>query len=273
MKNLIQRAITGILFVGIIIGAILLSDIIATLVFAAIMALTILEFTSLVYNEEEINIGRLIAPIAGFVLYMTPSLWDVFYPPFMLAPVGIYLLSCFAAVISELYAKDTNHLQNWAYFFLSQIYIAVPFALLNVMNTFFSPVFLIALFVLIWAYDSGAYVFGMMLGKHRLFERISPKKSWEGAIGGFLTACIAALIFAHFSPSLHVAGWLGFAVLVTIFGTFGDLTESLLKRTLHIKDSGNILPGHGGLLDRFDSLLFATPVIVLYLMLLLGKIT
>ncbi|MDP4203483.1 MAG: phosphatidate cytidylyltransferase, partial [Bacteroidota bacterium] len=100
---------------------------------------------------------------------------------------------------------------------------------------------------------------------------ISPKKSWEGAIGGFLAACVAALIFAHFFSSLPVFGWIGFAALVVVFGTFGDLAESLLKRTFNIKDSGNILPGHGGMLDRFDSLLFATPVILIYLAILIGE--
>lgn len=267
MKNLIQRAITGILFVGAIIGSVLLGKIVFALLFLAVTVLTLHEFYSLISTETSFN--KPIAIWAGIFLYIPASLW--MYAPFWaMVSLGVYVVLCMCVVINELYAQKGNPLQNWGYFFLGQVYVVVPFAMLNILNNAFDSIFLLALFTLIWAYDSGAYLFGITLGKHRLFERVSPKKSWEGAIGGFIVACVAALIFAHFSASLSSVAWLGIAALVVVFGTFGDLTESLLKRTLNIKDSGNILPGHGGMLDRFDSLLFATPVIVIYLALLLG---
>jgi phosphatidate cytidylyltransferase len=122
---------------------------------------------------------------------------------------------------------------------------------------------------LIWAYDSGAYLVGISIGKHRLLERVSPKKSWEGAIGGWLIACGVSAVFAHYLPQLSLPEWMIYATLVAVVGTLGDLMESLMKRTLQIKDSGKILPGHGGMLDRFDSLLLSTPVIFIYLLFLL----
>ena len=122
-----------------------------------------------------------------------------------------------------------------------------------------------SVFVFLWASDSGAYCFGSLFGRHKLFPRISPNKSWEGSVGGGLVAVAASQIFACFEPSLGRWEWLGLALTVVIFGTWGDLVESLLKRQLQIKDSGNILPGHGGMLDRFDSSLLAIPASVIYL--------
>jgi phosphatidate cytidylyltransferase len=129
----------------------------------------------------------------------------------------------------------------------------------------YTPKLLIALFSLIWIYDSGAYLVGISIGKHRLFERISPKKSWEGAVGGTMSALIAAYFIAGFIPEIKLAHWLAIGFLTVVSATFGDLTESMLKRYFGIKDSGNLLPGHGGILDRFDSLFFAAPVLVFYL--------
>ena len=120
---------------------------------------------------------------------------------------------------------------------------------------------------MLWANDTGAYLIGTAIGKHRLFERISPKKSWEGSIGGFIISMIAAFLFSIFYTKLNIYEWFIFAALISVSGTYGDLTESILKRKIGVKDSGNILPGHGGLLDRFDSSLFAAPVIYSYLIL------
>ena len=125
--------------------------------------------------------------------------------------------------------------------------------------------------MIIWVHDSGAYLVGVSIGRHRLFERISPKKSWEGAIGGTLTAILAAWFIAKYIPEISLLHWIIISVLVVVFSTFGDLTESMFKRYFGIKDSGNILPGHGGILDRFDSLLFAAPVLVAYLKLFIER--
>ena len=157
---------------------------------------------------------------------------------------------------------------------LSQLYVALPFALLNVLafqnspetsSVTYNPILPLSIFVFIWLSDTGAYCVGSLIDKHRLFERISPKKSWEGSIGGGIFSIASSLGFAHFFPFMPGWQWVGLAIVVVIFGTWGDLTESLMKRQLGIKDSGNILPGHGGMLDRFDSALMAIPAAVVYL--------
>lgn len=129
----------------------------------------------------------------------------------------------------------------------------------------YNPILPLSIFIFTWINDTGAYCTGMLFGKHRLFERISPKKSWEGSIGGGVFSIIVAIVMAHYFPFMPISIWIGLALTVVIFGTLGDLTESLLKRTIGIKDSGNILPGHGGMLDRFDSTLMAVPAAVVYL--------
>lgn len=192
--------------------------------------------------------------------------------------------------IAELYLNRPNTLINWAFTMMAQFYVALPFALLNTLSfvsvptefgmpqVAYSPILTLGLFIFLWASDSGAYCIGSVFGKHRLFPRISPKKSWEGSIGGAVTAVVASQILATFyniaDYSISNASgceltnrfmWAGYAVVVVIFGTWGDLVESLLKRKLGIKDSGNILPGHGGMLDRFDSSLLAIPASVVYI--------
>jgi phosphatidate cytidylyltransferase len=157
---------------------------------------------------------------------------------------------------------------------MAQMYVALPFALLNVLafhadkvteQIGYNPILPLSVFIFLWLSDTGAYCFGSLFGKHRLFERISPKKSWEGSVGGAALSMLASLPMAQLFPFMNVGEWAGLAIVVVVFGTWGDLTESLLKRRLHIKDSGNILPGHGGMLDRFDSSLLAIPAAVVYL--------
>ena len=190
-----------------------------------------------------------------------------------------YLFLIIYLLVSELYLKKKNPLNNWAYAMMSQIYIALSFAMLNVLayhsignegelsnyQVQYNPILPLSIFIFTWINDTGAYCTGMLFGKHRLFERISPKKSWEGSIGGGVFSIIAAIVMAHYFPFMQISIWIGLALTVVIFGTLGDLTESLLKRTIGIKDSGNILPGHGGMLDRFDSTLMAVPAAVVYL--------
>ena len=173
-------------------------------------------------------------------------------------------------MILELYRKQTNPVHNWAYFILGQIFIALPFSLLNFILFIndWQPLVLLSVFVTIWVNDTGAYLTGVTIGKHRLFERISPKKSWEGFIGGAVFALLSGYIFSLLIPGIQLINWLIFSEIIVVFGTFGDLIESLMKRTVGVKDSGDLIPGHGGLLDRFDSMLLAAPVIFIYLSLL-----
>lgn len=272
-NNFIQRAITGVIFVGVLVGGILWGPISFSLLFALISALTIHEFGTIVSKQQEVEINKPICMLAGIFLFfgfaylgVMPGQTEVLIPYLFLI---IYLL------VSELYLKKKNPLNNWAYAMMSQIYIALSFAMLNVLayhstgtspyNVQYNPILPLSIFIFTWINDTGAYCTGMLFGKHRLFERISPKKSWEGSIGGGVFSVIAAVVMAHFFPFMSLGIWIGLALTVVVFGTLGDLTESLLKRTLGIKDSGNILPGHGGMLDRFDSTLMAVPAAVVYL--------
>ena len=192
------------------------------------------------------------------------------------APYLIFLLYCY---IKELYARHPNPIVNLGATMLSQMYIVLPLSLINVlafkMKSFDCfvddvPFYAIplAIYVFIWLNDTGAYLSGSLLGKHKLFPRISPKKSWEGSIGGALLTVLSAVVIARFYLFMNVWQWVGMALVVVVFGTFGDLTESLIKRHLGIKDSGKMLPGHGGILDRLDSMLFAIPAVVVYIYIL-----
>ena len=276
MKNLIARTITGIFFVAtIVIG--FLNPTAMTLLFALITALSVWEFTGLVNMRPGVSINRFICTAAGVYFFfamvgfssdLTPS--TVFIP---------YLVTLIYLLISELYAKAEDPINNWAYTMFSQLYVALPFSLLSVLAfratpagvvyTYLTP---LCVFVFLWINDTGAYCCGSLLGKHKLFPRVSPGKSWEGSIGGFIFVAAAAVGIWYYTETyglntvqLSMGEWIGLGWTVALFGTWGDLVESLFKRTLGIKDSGNILPGHGGMLDRFDSSLLAIPAAVVYL--------
>lgn len=271
-SNFLQRAITGVIFVAVLVGCILGGPISFTILFALISALTINEFGNIVNRMEHTRMNKPISILAGLFLFLcfgyigvVPGANEIFIP---------YLFLILYLFISELYKKQPNPLNNWAYAMMSQIYIALSFALLNVLAyhssatesvSQYNPILPLSIFIFNWVNDTGAYCTGMLFGKNRLFERISPKKSWEGSIGGAVFSIIAAIVMAHFFTFLSTGVWIGLGLTVVVFGTWGDLTESLMKRTLGIKDSGNILPGHGGMLDRFDSTLMAVPAAVVYL--------
>ena len=286
MKNLIVRSITGVIFVAAIVTCFLRPEAML-LLFAIVTGLTVWEFCGLV-NEHvaATSINRFICTVAGVYFFLamggyvsgiTPSS-GVFIP---------YLLTLIYLMVSELYLKQENPINDWAYTMLSQMYIALPFSMIPVLafnagadgNIHFNSLLPLSVFIFLWVSDSGAYCVGSLIGKHKLFPRISPGKSWEGSIGGGVFVLIAAAIVAWYdqsaveslkaagevyTPVLSTIQWLGLGLVVCVFGTWGDLVESLFKRTIGIKDSGNILPGHGGMLDRFDSSLMAFPAAVVY---------
>lgn len=271
MKNFIVRAITGILFAATLIGGILYSPLTFGLLFTLIAALTANEFAQLVNRHAGVTIHPLLNPLGAaylvlaFMGYCTSAISAVVFLPYVL--ILLYLM------ISELYLKRENPIGNWAFTMLSQLYISLPFAMLNVIAyhngadgvVAYNPILPLSVFVFLWLSDTGAYMVGSLIGKHRLFERISPKKSWEGTIGGTLLAIASAFVFNALFPIMAAWQWAGLALVVVVFGTWGDLCESLMKRQLGIKDSGTILPGHGGFLDRFDSALMAIPAAAAYL--------
>lgn len=271
-NNFIQRAVTGALFVIVLVGCILYSPLSFGILFTLISALSVHEFSHLINRNGEVSINKTITALGGAYLFLALMAYCTFSTG---AQVFLpYLALLLYLMITELYLKKKNPLGNWAFSMLSQLYVALPFALLNVLafqnnpevsSITYNPVLPLSIFVFIWLSDTGAYCVGSLIGKHRLFERISPKKSWEGSIGGGIFSIASSFAFAYFFPLMPMWQWAGLAAVVVIFGTWGDLTESLMKRQLGIKDSGNILPGHGGMLDRFDSALMAIPAAVVYL--------
>ena len=271
MKNLIIRALTGIIFVVVLISAIYIHPIFFLILFCIITGLTLWEFGGLVKHYENANLQRTVNVLGGVYLFIATFVYangltdgKIFLP---------YLLFIMLTMIAELYYKAPNPINNWAFTLFAQVYCAGSFSILNFIGAepgtpgvmSYTPLFIMAIFIFVWLDDTGAYLVGSLIGKHKLFERISPKKSWEGSIGGGVVAIGVSFILAHYFPFMSMIEWAGLALVVVIFGTWGDLTESLLKRQLHVKDSGTILPGHGGMLDRFDSSLMAIPAAVVYL--------
>lgn len=269
MNKLATRTLTGAGIVGVMLTAVLVSEYTYALLFVLILISGILEFSALFKNSETKPNNWFGMPVAILIFLLT----------FLIAKNAITSTALFIAfpllltiMAAELYRKKPSPLANIAITIFSIIYLAMPAALVNflVFPGFltpgsYTPKLLIALFILIWIHDSGAYLVGISIGRHRLFERISPKKSWEGAAGGTLAAILAAWVISGFIPEIALIHWIIISVLTVISSTFGDLTESMFKRYFGIKDSGSIFPGHGGILDRFDSLFFAIPVFVTYL--------
>lgn len=183
----------------------------------------------------------------------------------------IYMVPVVTLAILELYKTTENPFINISHTLFGVFYVAAPLAMINYLifsrlhNGEYNPDILIAVLIFIWINDSGAYIVGSLIGKHKLFPRISPNKTWEGSIGGGILAICMSLVIAQYISAISLIHWIVIAIITVVFGTFGDLTESMLKRTAKIKDSGNILPGHGGILDRFDSLLMAAPMVLLYI--------
>ena len=277
-KNLIVRSITGVLFVAIMVAG-FLSPRAMVFLFALITGLTLWEYTGLVNGLDNVQVNRFISTVAGVYFFLAVAGWRTGIVNNFVVMVP-YLLTIVYLFISELYTKNKNAINDWAYTMLGQMYIALPFSMINILAFEMAPdqsgvsydtMLPLSVFIFLWVNDSGAYLTGSLLGRHKLFPRISPGKTWEGSIGGgILVIAVAALLGYLVNrgvdvPRLSILGWMGLGLVIAVVGTWGDLVESLFKRTLGIKDSGNILPGHGGMMDRFDTYLMAIPAAVLYL--------
>ena len=226
------------------------------------------EFYCLV-ERAGISPNKFAGIMAGMFLFLSNALISLNMASMEIL-MGNFVL-VFLIFLFELYRKIPNPFTNIAFTFFGILYVAVPFSLLNYFpNPAFLPGvyhhnLLLGFFFLIWMNETGAYIVGTAFGKRRLFERVSPKKSWEGFIGGGILALITAIVISRYYTNLMMIDWVILALIIVVFSTYGDLFESLFKRSINAKDSGTILPGHGGILDRFDGVIMAAPFVFVYL--------
>ena len=275
MKEVLTRSLSGLLFIGVIIGSIIWSQYSVAIVFLAVSIFALYEFYKLM-NTAGFTTHKITGLLCGITIYGLLALHSFNWLP--LHTLSIIFPLLVVIVIVELFRKQKYPISNIAFTVLSMIYIVMPLASLNYFayyNPFNDEVhlykneysLLLGFFIIVWCNDTGAYVFGRLLGKHKLFNRISPNKTWEGFFGGCLLAISGAILFSMATDSSTVH-WSIISVLIVIFGTLGDLTESQIKRSIGVKDSGKFMPGHGGILDRFDGVLYAAPFVLTYFLLI-----
>jgi len=277
VNNFWARTITGLSMVFLLLFSMWYNHWLFTGIFLVVAILGIWEFYKL-YSNGEIRPQKVYGTVCASLFYLSIAFVYKEYIEFpwagwLLIPVFAAMCLFFISFIIEIFRKQPRPLENIAVTATGILYVALPLALLSLMNSpgtaFFLgfPAYLLGYFVFTWLYDTGAYLYGKQFGKHKFFERISPKKTWEGTIAGAVVTALTASVFSFLVKEIALADWLMLALLVVVFGTFGDLTESLFKRSLKIKDSGNILPGHGGILDRFDTIFISAPFVFLYFVL------
>jgi phosphatidate cytidylyltransferase len=272
LKNLITRTLAGAVFVALIIGSIFWHPLAVLVVFFFFNALALWEFSRLFKNKGYFLPSSSLI-FLGSIVYLTIAAFANSYIDVYSLLIIVPLILIF--FISSLFQKSNQVFEELALKVLGIIYISIPFGLFNLVENLGitgqstnEPLLLVMFFIIVWANDTFAYLFGSAFGKHRLFERISPKKSWEGSIGGGLSAMLIAGLFAYYTSIFDISIWMILAFVIVVTATLGDLVESLLKRQVGVKDSGNIMPGHGGILDRFDAAIFAIPFYVALLYLL-----
>jgi phosphatidate cytidylyltransferase len=265
-SNLTQRIIAAVIGATIIICGILYSEYTFWLVFLFISIMTQYEFYKLVGLNGNIPLSIYGTICGAFIncltFFVEKEAWPFRYYYWIIPLMA-------TTFFIKLYKRtDPKPFENLGYTFLGLIYVALPFALVNelvIEAHHYKPMLMIGILIILWINDSGAYFVGSLLGKRKLFERISPKKTWEGFFGGAICSLLAALIFSKYYTPLEPWIWLVIAGIIVVTGTLGDLVESLFKRSIFIKDSGSVIPGHGGFLDRFDGLLLSMPFILTFL--------
>lgn len=273
MTNLAQRSITAVLFAASVVSMILVGPWTFLVLCLLILGAGLLEFFKLIRSEN-------VEPQTGTGLFLAGSLFvlTVLVTTGVLVAESLLLLLplVFMVFIVELYRNKTHPFLDIAVTLLGSVYLAVPLSMMAVMafhpvsatDTAYHGALVMGCILHVWASDTGAYFIGTRFGRTKLFERISPKKSWEGFFGGLALSFAASWINYECFGELELSQWMVISVIVTVFGTLGDLTESMLKRSIHIKDSGTIFPGHGGILDRFDAVLGSMPFVCTYLWLI-----
>ena len=273
MKNLIARSLSGIVYVALIVGAILCGNTYFTILMAVFILLGMLEFQKIVMRGKSgaNKAGRALDILGALGLCCLPAVSEYNFD-------GALALICYLMIypvfrfIAALYDKSESALRDTAMSVLSVSYLGLGIGLFNtgyIFVTTESKTLALAMFVMIWLNDTGAFCVGSLIGRRRLFERLSPKKSWEGFFGGLAFCVLAGYLCGTWLnlPVFNTAEWMLYGLMVCIFSTLGDLFESFIKRTHGIKDSGHLIPGHGGILDRIDSLLFVAPPTFIFLLL------
>ena len=270
-RNLFVRGVAGLIYVCILLFGILYNQYSFVIVFGTILIFALNEFYRLIELKTPHLISKLFNILFGVTIFLSAYLYleEISILAFPITSL-IYLLFLFASTIV---IKRPDIFNTIIYSVFGQLYITLPLCLLLLIsyeyklpNTIYYYAFVLAIFVFIWVNDTFAFLTGITLGKHKLLERISPKKTIEGFIGGISFSVLAGVGFSFLFVEYTIFFWIGFALIVSLFATLGDLFESLIKRTYKVKDSGNLIPGHGGILDRIDSLLMVVPAIYVYLL-------
>jgi phosphatidate cytidylyltransferase len=270
LNNFFKRSLTGIVFVLVLGGGILINSFTFFALIGVIIGLGLWEFYKLM-APTQLSANKLPGLTIGLLFFCLICLYSIGYIEINLFWVIVPLIS--VVFVLELYRKHDYPFQNIAITLFGVLYVVVPLSLLVLIGfpersvSGYESKVIMGFFFLLWSNDTGAYLTGISIGKHPMFPRISPKKSWEGFTGGLVFTLLVAFIISKYFTELQRMDWMIIAVIICIFGVWGDLIESMLKRSLQIKDSGNILPGHGGILDRFDSVLFSAPIVFVYLQL------
>ena len=269
LKKIAIRALSGLVYCLIIIGCIISGDKGVTILASLLTIWGCLEFTHITGGLTRRNIPAAILDIVACLSLSISLCIGLPLENILTNWLAIIMLR----LIVEIYLKSDHPLRHTAHSLMSQIYIGVPMAVMVYIAMNYSHYILLTIFVLMWLNDTGAYLVGCSIGRHKLIERVSPKKTWEGFFGGLIfSMAVSLLIFYFIKPfegmehiDMSLIFWLSIGAIVSIIGTWGDLIESMIKRDLQIKDSGNLIPGHGGILDRIDSILFVLPAILLFL--------
>ena len=275
MKGLLRRASTAVIFVVVMLGGLYGGYYSFILLFAAITALCLWEFLEMTidHGKKRDWLRRFLGTVFGLMPFLLAALIHLKVIPmndnFIIITALLFFPFIFMAFIYELVAQSDTPFKNVAFIVLGMVYIGAPFALLDFIafegDEFYANT-IFGLLLMTWMNDSGAYVVGSKIGKTKLIPRISPNKTWEGSIGGVVVTYLTALVLSYFFPEKNIQDWFVLATIVAIFGSVGDLIESMLKRSVGVKDSGDLLPGHGGLLDRFDAFIFLLPFAAAYLL-------